>query len=106
VAYKIVYSAGAIRDRKAIFDYLAERGGGDTASAFDLRIAKACARLSDFPKRGTPHDDLKPGLRSIALKRRVTIAFLVEEERVRILRILYAGQDLARAFGTGPDAER
>jgi toxin ParE1/3/4 len=58
-----------------------------------------CLGFATFPERGTRRDDLRPGLRTIGFGRRVTIAFHVSDDRVTIDRILYAGRDLARAFG-------
>lgn len=66
-----------------------------------LRIRNACEKLADFPNRGTPHDALLAGLRSVPFERRVTIAYFVQGEEVIIARILYAGRDLTREFG-GP----
>jgi len=47
-------------------------------------------------ERGAARDDIRPGLRLLAFERRVSIAFLIEGERVVILRILNAG----RQFGS------
>jgi toxin ParE1/3/4 len=49
--------------------------------------------LSEFPKRGTPRDDLRPGLRTIAWRRRVTIAFVVEDADVVVIGLFYGGRD-------------
>ncbi|MDZ4366104.1 MAG: type II toxin-antitoxin system RelE/ParE family toxin [Afipia sp.] len=47
-----------------------------------------------FPERGTRRDDLSPGLRIVGFERRVTIAFVVEEDEVIVLNILYGGREL------------
>jgi toxin ParE1/3/4 len=52
-----------------------------------------------FPERGTRRDDLRPGLRIVGYRRRVTIAFHVGDDSVTIDRVLYGGRDLAPAFG-------
>ena len=36
-------------------------------------------------------DDIRPGLRIIGFERRVTMAFMVEAERVVVLRLFYRG---------------
>jgi toxin ParE1/3/4 len=54
--------------------------------------------LADFPNRGSARDDVRPGLRTIAFQRRAVIVYLVEEDEVRIARVLHHGQDLSRAF--------
>jgi toxin ParE1/3/4 len=45
-----------------------------------------------------PRDDVRPGLRVVGFERRVTVAFQVAGDNLTILRILYAGRDLERAF--------
>ena len=43
--------------------------------------------------RGMARDDLRPGLRVVGFRRRVTIAFAITEETVEILGIYYGGRD-------------
>jgi plasmid stabilization system protein ParE len=66
--------------------------------AYVRRIEAYCHRLTHFPNRGSPQDDLEPGLRRIAFEGRATIYYRVEADRVRILRILAAGRDPTREF--------
>ena len=60
--------------------------------AYLERIEAYCQGFSLFPKRGRRRDDLFPGLRVVGFERRLSIAFLVEPERVVILRVLYGGR--------------
>ena len=53
----------------------------------------AVGKLTSFPRRGTMRDDLRPGLRTTAWRRRVTIAFAVEDTAVVIVGIFYGGRD-------------
>jgi toxin ParE1/3/4 len=64
----------------------------ETASRFTDGIIDHIAKLSAFPKRGTPRDDLRPGLRTISW-RRVTIAFVVEARDVVVTGVFYGGRD-------------
>jgi toxin ParE1/3/4 len=59
------------------------------------RIEQACLGLADFPLRGTPRDDIRPGVRVMAFRRRVLIAYAVAGQEVTILRILYGGRRFA-----------
>lgn len=43
-------------------------------------IVDHCEKLQTFPHRGTQRDDLRPGLRTLGFRRRVTILF---ESRTR-----------------------
>ena len=54
--------------------------------------------LATFPQRGTKRDDLAPGIRIIGFERRATIAFRVEDDTVRIVRIFYGGRNYETYF--------
>jgi toxin ParE1/3/4 len=56
------------------------------------------ASLRDFPMVGSPRDDLRPGLRTIGFRRRVTIVFVVKSTEVRIVGVFYGGQDFEAAL--------
>lgn len=58
-------------------------------------VRLACLGLAEFPERGTRRDEVRPGLRTLGFRRRVTIAFQVTPTRVVVVRVLYAGRDLA-----------
>jgi toxin ParE1/3/4 len=92
VAHKLVFRPAAQADIKALYDYIAEHGGRERAGAYINRIEKACRDLTTFPERGTVRNDLHPGIRIIGFERRTSIAFLVEGDTVRILRLLHGGQ--------------
>lgn len=53
-----------------------------------------CDQLETFPLRGALRDDIRPGLRLLGFRRRVTIALTVTEETVNILGVFYGGQDV------------
>jgi toxin ParE1/3/4 len=52
----------------------------------------------NYPERGRGRDDLRPGLRTTAFRRRVTIAFHISEITVTIDRVLYGGRNLKPLF--------
>lgn len=63
-----------------------------------------CEALDVFPGRGVRRDDLLPDLRLIGFRRRATIAFVVEPDRVVILGIFYGGRDVEGWFAEQGDA--
>ena len=69
--------------------------GQNAAWTYAGRVERACLGLAEFPARGAPRDDIRPGVRVLAFQRRVLIAYTVTGAEVRILRILYGG----RQFG-------
>jgi len=96
--YAVVFSPEAERDIYRLYAYIAERSGDVRAIGYIGRIEAACRGLDTLPERGVLRNDLRPGVRTIGFEHRVTIAFQVEAVRVTILRILYGGRDIARAF--------
>ncbi len=89
----IIFSRAARDQLDAIYDYIAEAAYPDIARSFTDAIIGHIEKLSDFPSRGTPRDDLSPGLRTIGFRRRVTIAFAVDGNVVLVVGIYYGGQD-------------
>lgn len=92
--YRIVFTQEARDQFGNLHAYISAAAGADTASGFVDGIVDHIAGLSEFANRGTPRDDLRPGLRTIAWRRRVTIAFMVEETDVVVIGIFYGGRDL------------
>ncbi len=74
--------------------YIAQQAGLRIAQTFTDAIVDHCLSLETFPERGVRRDDLRPGLRTISLRGRVTIAYAAGERDLTILAILYAGQDI------------
>jgi toxin ParE1/3/4 len=95
----VVYTVEAADDLEWIYDTIAEASGPVTASRYEQRIRDFCDRLEFGAERGTLRDDLRPGLRIIGFERRVPIAFLLEGDRVVVLRSFYGGRDWETDFG-------
>jgi toxin ParE1/3/4 len=91
---KVVFRPSAQSDLNDLYDYLSERAGPHRALAYIGRIETACQSLSDFPERGAARNDLYMGIRIMGFERRASIAFLVETDCVRIVRIFYGGRDI------------
>ncbi len=75
--------------------YIASEAGIAIANGYLDRIYATCMALAEFPERGRSRDDILPGLRTITMERRVTIAYRVRKTRVEIVTIAYAGRDFA-----------
>jgi toxin ParE1/3/4 len=98
VKFKAVFTPEARDDLRELYDYIAEHGSPARALAYVERIPKACTSLQTIPERGMLREDLRPGLRVVGFERRALIAFRIRLNTVVILRILYGGQSLERAF--------
>ncbi|MCD7111819.1 type II toxin-antitoxin system RelE/ParE family toxin [Rhizobium sp. DKSPLA3] len=98
MAHKLVFRPQAKADLKALHDYIAEHAGLDIAASYLGRIELACRQLTTFPERGTVRTELGEGIRIIGFERRTSIAFRVEGDTVRILRLLHGGRDFPDAW--------
>jgi len=93
MGYRIVVTSEARDQLDAIYDYIAYAATPDIARQFTDGIVDRLAMLTDYPRTGSPRDDIRPGLRTLAYRRRVTVAFMVEEVTVVVIGFYYGGQD-------------
>lgn len=94
MTHKVVFAPEALDDLRALYDLIANAATPERAFNYVEAIRLHLLGFADFPARGTRRDHIRPGLRTTGYRRRVTIAFLVTEPKVIILRILYAGRDV------------
>ena len=92
--YPVRFHPAAQRDIAELLTQLAPKAGADAALSFVGRIVDYCLGFETFPERGTRHDEIAHGLRTVGWRRRATIAFEVTGDTVIILRVLYAGRTL------------
>ena len=97
-SHKVTFRPAAERDLLRVYEYIASEASVERAGLFIDRIEQACFSLQISPERGTPRDDLRPGLRIMGFERGIAIVFQVRRTEVVIVRILYGGQDYERAF--------
>ena len=98
--YEVSFDRDATADLLSIRNHIAKARGEDFAEAFASRVIEYCERLADLPHRGTRHDEIRPGLRTVAWRKTMTIAFRVSDEppRVPIVALLYRGRDVLAAL--------
>lgn len=94
MTHEVRFHPWAQQDLAELVADLTHAAGPDTARRFVERIVDYCLGFETFPERGTRHDEISPGLRTVGWRRRATVAFLVEGKRVIVLRVLYAGRAL------------
>lgn len=92
MTYEVTFAALAESDLDSIYDYIA-RDSPANAINWVRRLRKQCADLADMPERGRRRDDMSPGIHTISFERRALIAYRIQGRKVRILRVLYAGQN-------------
>ncbi len=90
------FSIEAEEDLQALLTYVSAHAGVTIAKSFIEDIVAYCESFSTFPQRGRIRNDIRPGLRIVGFRRRVSIAFVAGPDEVVVLGILYAGRDPAR----------
>ena len=94
----VVFARDARRQIQALHEYIAARSGSLRADRYVEAILARCRALGSFPQQGTRRDEIRPGLRTLGFRGRVTITFVVEPTMVVILGVFYGGQDYPAAF--------
>jgi plasmid stabilization system protein ParE len=99
--YSVVFAPEAEDDLVELFEYIVAQGSPAAAARYIDDIVAYCEGLGRFSHRGTKRDDIRPGLRITNYRRRVVIAFSIDEsaETVAILGVYYAGRDYEAALG-------
>lgn len=94
MASRVIFTPEARDQLDQLYRFIA-MGAQDASIALQFvdGIIDYIATLGESPRRGTPREDIRPGLRTTAWKRRVTIAYVVEDRDVVILGIFYAGRN-------------
>lgn len=98
MTHTIHFSPEALQQLYELETHIAAAGAPIVAARYVDWIVDYCENLNTFPHRGTPRDDLRPGLRTLAFRRRVMILFEVAAGTVNILGVYYGGQDYEAAL--------
>ena len=102
MVYHIRLQPEAETDLQLLYQGLLERSGSQpTARGYINRITDYLQTFDTYPKRGSLRNEIKQDLRVVGFERRVSIAFLVDDDanEVVVFRILYGGQDYAQMLG-------
>lgn len=89
----IVFAPEARADLLALYEWISAKASPHVAITYFNRLERYCTGFDLASHRGHARDDIRPGLRIIGFERRVTIAFMVTDQTVTILRLFYGGQN-------------
>lgn len=89
----VIFSPEAQNDLRRLSWWLDGVAGHRVCDRYIERVERFLSELGFGSERGTPRDDVRPGLRIAAFEKSLTIAFTVDAERVTILRVFYRGID-------------
>jgi toxin ParE1/3/4 len=99
----VVLREEAISDLLEIYSYIAEQSGlPEQAWRFIERIRARCESIGNVPHGGRSRDDLAPGLRTVPFERSTVIAYVVEDDSVRVTNIFYGGRDYEALYSPKP----
>ncbi len=93
MALEVVWRRTAETDLYQLYEWIADCTDPGTAFDYTGAIEAHADSLATYPERGTPRDDLAPGVRTLNFRGRTVIAYRVGEV-VEILRIFHAGKEL------------
>ncbi|MFE0759334.1 type II toxin-antitoxin system RelE/ParE family toxin [Inquilinus sp. NPDC058860] len=94
----MIFAPQAKAQLLALHQRISEAASPAVAERYTTAIVQYCRSLSTFPERGTRRDDLRPGLRLLGFRRRVTIGLTLNDRVVTILGVFYGGQDVEAAL--------
>jgi toxin ParE1/3/4 len=94
----VVFTPEAEEQLAELYRYIEENATADVALRYTTAVVQYCEGLETFPQRGTPRDDIRPGLRTTCYKRRTEIAYAVEDDRVAIIGVFHGGRDYETAL--------
>jgi plasmid stabilization system protein ParE len=92
-ALAVRWSARAEEDLFALFFWLSDEADADFALADATSIRAHMETFRTFPERGTPRDDLSPGLRTTVYRRRTVIAYRLVDGELEVVALHHAGRD-------------
>jgi plasmid stabilization system protein ParE len=95
---KVVYAPEAETHLVSLFIHIAAAASPEIAANYTEAIVKQCESLRTFPGQGAQRDEIRPGLRILGFRKRVSIAFEITGDVVTILGIFYGGQNIEAAF--------
>ena len=96
--YRIVWRPEARLQLIALYDWIDAQADPHTALNYTSAIEAHVNTLTTFPERGTPRNDLSPGIRTIPYRRRTIIAYRVLDGEVEISALAHGGQSFDGDF--------
>jgi toxin ParE1/3/4 len=94
------FAPEALAQLQALEERIAEAGAPITAERYVDAIVDFCMNLQTFAARGVAREDLLPGLRITHFRKRVIIAYALDDVVVSIVGVFYGGQDYETALGS------
>ncbi len=94
----VIFAPEAHSDLFALYEWISTKADPDTALNYIEKLEVFCNGFDLASQRGTVRHDIRPGLRIVGFRKRLTIAFITSDTSVTILRIFYGGQNWETHF--------
>jgi len=94
MSYTIIFDVEARADLTELYEYLLLEAGERIARGYVDRLIDYCAAFETFPERGTRHENISPGLRTVGYRHKATVAFRIKDDTVTIMRIFHGGREI------------
>lgn len=94
----VAFTPEAEEQLAELYRYIEENANADVALRYTNAVIEYCEGLETFPLRGTPRDDILPGLRTTSYRRRTEIAYTVEDGKISIIGVFHGGRDYETAL--------
>ncbi len=98
MSHRVIFAPQAKAQLLALHHRVSEASSPVVAERYTTSIVQYCRSLATFPHRGTQRDDIRPGVRLLGFRRRVTIVLSADDRVVTILGVFYGGQDVEAAL--------
>lgn len=98
--YQLRYDERVQAQFERIRTWFDDTRGPGVGTEVVIDLVRRCRGLQEFPHRGTPRDDLRRGLRTMAHRRAFTIGYMVDGETITILGVIGRGQQLGELVGS------
>lgn len=101
IRYAVKYAEEFDERLDIIAEYMELHGRSDASiTRYISEVYNSCSAFETFPNRGTPHDDVMPGLKTTHLKGDTILPFVVDDgaKTVWFLGVFYGGQDWQSVF--------
>jgi toxin ParE1/3/4 len=105
VTYRVRFAPEAIDQLVALRRYIAAAATPTIADNYAESIVSYCEGLGMFPHGGSAREDIRPGLRTSSFKKRVVVAYAVDDEAraLTVVGLFYGGQDFESLLSAAPD---
>lgn len=104
MTYLVRFGPEALDQLLTLRQYISAAATAAIAENYVDAIVSYCEELGVFPRSGTARDDIRPGLRTSSYKKRVVVAYAVDDDAraVTVIGLFYGGQDFESLLSATP----